>query len=432
MFTLRAPRRLLAGLAGAIAVALTSAAPAQFGQAAGFGDMMSPYFLRRDLQIFAEGLELDDGQAVILESLYWDYEDEHEAGKNRMLDRLQSMRDDMKEMEREQILEMVFAPFEERSVEWENLRTTFLENVRAILSPEQSARWEEFRRQLRREKELPKGRLSGESINLFHVLKIMDLEPTVLGVVQPSLEAYDVALDEALLRRERLMHESRLAMMHSIRDDQPEAAVSIYMKQIQARIALRNTNDEYREILIAQLPYEVAPEFKQEVLQRAYPRVYRPTAAQRLFAEAKKMEGLSPDLLQAIVDLEAAYVAELDTVNTKLVNLVREFEPTEAEYRAHSFAARSGDARDPRPKDPSRAEFKNRDELGRRYANQLRDLLTPDEFVKLKGSRRFLRRMQQEKQDAAEAANRLGSASPGKRAKKRRGGDGEGPPTGGR
>ncbi|MCP3905951.1 MAG: hypothetical protein GY715_20185 [Planctomycetes bacterium] len=434
MRSLTASRRLLVGLAGAAAVALTAAAGAQFGQAAGFGDMMTPYFLRRDLQIFAEGLELDDGQAVILESLYWDYEDEHESGKTRMLDRLQSMRDQMQDMERTEILELVFSPFEERSVEWELMRTTFLENVRAILSTEQSERWEEFRRKLRREKELPKGRLSGESINLFHVLHALDLDRTIIQVVQPVLDDYDLALDDAIHRRERLMHESRLAMMHSIRDDQPDAAVSIYLKQIRARIGLRNTNDEYREILVAQLPYEVGPEFEREVLQRAYPRVYRPTAAQRLFAEARKLEGLSPEMLQAIVDLETAYTAELGTVNARLLNLVRDFEPEEAQYRANSFAARSGDARPPRPQDPSRAEFKNRDELGRRYADQLRNLLTPDEFAKLNGSRRFLRRMRQERGDASEALNHAGSSTPGRKSKKRsRGGDGTGgPTTGGR
>ena len=83
---------------------LATPASAQFGEAAGFGEMMSPYFLRRDLEIFAEGLELDEGQAVIVEQIYYDYEDEHETGKARMLERLSSMREDLEGLDAGSVL----------------------------------------------------------------------------------------------------------------------------------------------------------------------------------------------------------------------------------------------------------------------------------------------------------------------------------------
>ncbi|MBT8483989.1 MAG: hypothetical protein HKO59_00205 [Phycisphaerales bacterium] len=406
--------RPLCLLALTAAAALTGAAPAQFGEAAGFGEMMSPYFLRRDLQIFQEGLELDEGQAVIVESLFWDYEDDHESGKVRMLERLSEMRENIDQLDRDRILQMVFQPFEQRSQEWDQMREQFLSNVRAILSSDQEQRWPDFRRDLRRRKELPKGRFSGENLNLFEIVREMELDPRTRRMIDEPLNTYGITLDEALVRRERLLHDSRLAIMHSIRDENPGQALDIYEQQITARMAIRRVNDDYTEVIAAGLPEDLAATFREKALAKAYPRVYRPTAAHRLFTEALKLPDLTTESRQAVMDLERSFLGEVAGLNARLVVLLRDYEPEENRYRAQSFATRAGGIKPEKPKDPTRAVFKERDQLGRRYIELLRDLLTPEQFDSLAGSQRFNRRggardpLEQKRQFMERQGNKFG------------------------
>jgi hypothetical protein len=118
--------------------------------------------------------------------------------------------------------------------------------------------------------------------------------------------------------------------------------------------------------------------------------VYRPTAAQRVFEAALEIQGLDPPTLKAINDLFQEYLTRLDDINRRILRLVREYEPKEQEYRAAVFALRGTGERPDRPVDPTRAEFRERDDLGREYIERLKALLTDEQFRGLPGINRFL------------------------------------------
>jgi hypothetical protein len=423
-------RGWMAAVALAVAMGLTGAAPAQFGEAAGFSQMMAPYFLRRDLQLFVDSLDLDDGQAVIVESLYWDYEDANEESKQRMIQSLRDMREELETLDRDRILQLVMAPFEDRMEEWDDLNDQFLESVRAVLNAEQLERWPAFMRELHREKELPNGQFSGERLNLFHILRQLDIEERVMTAVSPVMEQYAVALDQALQRRLRLVAESREIMMNSMRDNRSNEALRTYEQIIESRLDVRNVNDQFIETIAEALPAEYGAKFRQEALERAYPRVFRPTQAQRIFKAASEIEGLSEEVVEAIRTLEQAFLNELDLMNMKLVGLVHEQEPADEYHRAQVFASRGSGERPKRPENELRAGFREREELERRYIKQLQSLLTPEQFRSLPGARRFLQqtermsrphealgaatspKMQKESEREKRQRQRLGASAP--------------------
>ncbi|MDY7108389.1 MAG: hypothetical protein SYC29_07100 [Planctomycetota bacterium] len=383
-------RRGLFALTAAGAIGLTGTASGQFGEAAGFGEVMGPYYFKRDLVHFIDGLNLDDSQTVILESLYWDYTDAQEASKQEMIERLQNMREQFETLDRDRIMQIIFTPFEDRCAEWEALNEQFVQSVQSILNSTQLQRWPQFRQKLRREKQLPRGRLTGERLDLFHILEEIDLDEPTRVLIEPTLRQYANSLDEALTRRQDLFRESRLLMMHSIRDEEPEAALKIYQDQVDARVRVRNVNDEYTEAIATALPDEAGATFLETARERAYPRVFRTTAAQRVFEAALELSGLDPATLKAIDDLFREYLTRLDAINERILRLTREYEPKEQEYRAAVFALRGTGQRPDRPVDPTRAEFRKRDDLGREYIERLRALLTDEQFRGLPGINRFL------------------------------------------
>lgn len=370
---------------------IAAPATAQFGQAAGFGEVMSPYFLRRDLNTFVEKLQLDQGQGLVVENLFFDYEDAHNASKARMLESIGAMREQLQNLERDQMLRLVFAPFEEKAEEWDRQRTEFLENVKLILNDRQQEMWPTFLRELRREKEILKGDLSGESVDLVSLARL-HLPAPAQKAIAASLEDYAIDLDIALVEREKRFAEARLAMMHSIRDDDPDTALALYSKQVEARVEVRNANDRWIEIITSILAPEDAAVFRTEAFLRGYPRIFRPTAAQRIFTEAKELETISEETLAAIIDLETAFLTELAVINEDLVRQIRDYEPEDARYRAERFAARERGIVKPSPTDPTRESFAKRTAIDHRYMELLQSLLTKSEFASLPGASRFIKR----------------------------------------
>jgi hypothetical protein len=372
-------------------LALTAPAHGQFGEAAGISEAMQPEYFRRDIKTLNDGLKLDSTQRVIVEALFGDYESEFQAGLERMKKRFENMREELQVGDQRRILAKVFAPFKDWTVEKGHLGEQFMQSVKVVLTDEQLALWPSVERRLYREKKLarPNG-LSGESLNLFYVIRDMHLDERTQLQIQPVMEAYDVALDQALHRREDPATSVQNDMLDAMADQDSQKRMNAVDRFIQLKIGVRSVNDEYIERIAAALPDEIGRQFRQQALERGYPRVYREHAVQRMFKQAKEIEGLPSDVLRAIVDLEAAFLGELASTNQELLNAVRQYEPLLERYRAEDFDRRtSGQPTEPR-NDPTNAMFAQRDEMCRKYAKRLQGLLTPDQFAMIPGGFRWV------------------------------------------
>ena len=71
------------------------------------------------------------------------------------------------------------------------------------------------------------------------------------------------------------------------------------------------------------------------------------------------------------------------------MSIIRSYEPAELQNKVEMAAARIvGGSRD-RLTDPTRQEFQKRRELGQQYVEQLKAILTPEQFAVLPGAGRF-------------------------------------------
>jgi hypothetical protein len=166
--------------------------------------------------------------------------------------------------------------------------------------------------------------------------------------------------------------------------------MEIMQKQIELFVAVRNVNDQYIERIAEVMPVDLAATFRQKALERGYPRIYRDHGVQRLFKEAKKVEGLAPEVLTSIEQIEAAFLAELAVVNDQVRNSLRKSEPEQTAGRAGDFARRMRGENVEHKPDPTRELFLKRDDMCRGYAKQLQTAMTPDEYAKLPGAMRWI------------------------------------------
>jgi len=373
---------------------LVDAAVAQFGQAAQIGRVMAPYYLRRDVPFFVDRLELDDGQASIVESLYYDYEDAHLASQERMKQRFEGISEQAAELQardggEDELFEVVLSPFVEQAEEWHRQRLEFLENVRAILGEPQQELWDGFMRALRREKELPAGSLMGEKVDLLVVVRLVDMPPTVRTTIEPLLREYELELDAALVSREQVDLRNQASLMRAMASPDEEA-LRMLRQRIDASVEVRDVNVTYASLIRDGLPLEHARRFVDLYRAEAFPSLARETAADRIFAAAMELESISEETRTAIEALYDAYRTEVEPLEQRMIAIQLESEPEIERAKAEQFVPRRN-APTPFNLEINEAR-RERTDLDRRFMQDLQALLTRQQFLSLPGASRFAER----------------------------------------
>jgi len=388
-------RRWLALAATAVVVGMTGAASAQFGEAAGFANMMRQDYLRRDLQLISQGLDLDEGQRVIVESFYEDYTDNFNEAVENMRERFRNMRGELQTQDREQVMRVVFEPLKELQAEKQRLHDAFESNIKLILNDRQLDQWQAFKKMMLREKQLPQGKFDGENVNLLHVVRDLNLAKPEKEAIQDVLDQYEQQLHQALQQRKQMFEDRqrRGKVIAAMQGESPQEGLKIIKEQIAARKSVRNVNLQYIDVIAEAMPTStLAEQFREDARARAFPRVYHKLSEERIFDAALQLEDLDTETRDAVVDLANAMNADLESVRTELEQQIKTYEPASEINQAERYIARLTDDNTVEPMDnPVQPLIREMHQSAREYALQLRDLLTPEVFDQLPGASRIAR-----------------------------------------
>ncbi len=385
----------LLGVAATLALAPAAPAPAQFGLEGGYQDAFRPAFGSRDVQMAVDALKLDEGQRFILETLFEDYNSDFQAGVDGFRQSIADLQNQLpagagpEGVDVNLVMRVVFGSMEKWRLDSRVLADQFLVDIRDLLNDEQLAMWPSFDRRLFRTRHLSNGRLGGENIDLLSMVDDMDLEPSVRGPIQSILDEYEVRLDEALRKREGYVQEAQPRLIEAVQDPNSKIPVDIAERQAALRVAVRDVNEQYAAAIAAGLPPETGATMLQTFRERMHPKIFRKTEVQQLFEAARKIEELSDETRTAIVALEGQYLVELAGFNERLLQSVHEFQPREFVQKALDAQQRLQGGTPQRPEDPLRDELAKRREMGTKYVEQLKALLTPEQFAALPGARRW-------------------------------------------
>jgi len=373
----------------------TNTAHSQFEYMA---EAMQPEYMARDLVVFAEGLNLDDTQEVIVEAMFESYEDDFQAGWDATQDRLDTVADDLKKnpaVTIEANLEPILNALSDWLVNKRHLDDGLLENVQVILVADQRLLWAAFAERLYREKHVSKGRLSGESVDLFQVVRDAKLSPVSEALISGQLEEYATAIDVAMRNRDAILRGNPKKLFDNILSGN-QRSPNLVDNSIRARVEVRDLNDRYIEIISGNLSGNDSEDFRLRALKRGYTRIYRRTPAERILRQAAENETYSEGVRAQILQLEMSYLQELESINFDILIKTRQYEPEMHRNRELAGQIRRSGGTPQKLDDPTRKIYKKREELGERYIEMLRSLLSPEEFIELDGSRRWIPREEQD------------------------------------
>lgn len=385
-------RSLLVGAVLLVAPSwVAPAANAQFGGQAGFAEAFRPDFLARDMNLFVETLQVEDWQRPILETLLEDYQVSFNAGVDQVRQKMADLKDVVAGASPDRVMSMIMGPIDQWTREKAVLRDKFLEDVKSQLSPAQQENWPRFERALRREKHLDQGELSGESVNLLLVLRETQLSPQAFSAIRPTVDDYEMRLDEALQTRQSQIASVQEDVKNAMSANDFDAGLRAMSMIMASRVMVRQAQDAGIESIAAALSdageEAAAAEFKASALQRGYAKVYRDDPILPLFAQALEITDLTPDQRGALVALQGSYLQEVDAVNLRFVEVLRVEEPREPERRIAMMKARQ--ANQPvtvsRESEAIAAIRSEREDLYQRTREAIFAILNPEQQAQLPG-----------------------------------------------
>ena len=326
---LRATRSHLVAAVLAVGVcgACVPAVHAQFGGRGGMASLFMPDYLPRDLPVFVDSLQLEEWQRPILEALLEDYMTNFKTAEDGVRNRMAQLKDIAAGTDPSKVIQLVTKPLTDWAAEKIALRAEFLENVRSQLGESQFELWPRFERTMRREKALPNGELSGETLNLFLIMRELDASPSAADSARLALDEYELSLDAALAARENLLESMMSAQFKAMDTGDSEGGVAASEAIMVRRVAVRDAQDKAIVAIRDALGAEFGPLFEKNALQRAFPQVYRPDPVTPVLDAVASLPDLTDDQKTSLNALRDQFNIEWPALQTRMADGYRMSEP---------------------------------------------------------------------------------------------------------
>ena len=257
------------------------------------------------------------------------------------------------------------------------LREEFVADLTTVLSPDQTERMDAAMRLVNRRNALPRGVYGGESLDVNQLLRdapVTSIDPATLETL---LADYATAIDEALVARDTHLLDSEIDRFQAFYADDQDRVSALMLADAAKHVAVRDVNDQFVEALTSALANdEEAVALLLAADERAFPRVFRPTHAQRLFREVLKEAELEDEMRTEVEALRDLHAAELSPLNDAIVTAIRVDEPTQTRRMVEMAAAmrEGGFGGLPEPS-PVALAFGERSQFDASYVQKLESLV---------------------------------------------------------
>ncbi len=382
-----------------ILVALTLLPQPVMGQSMSIGvytpaQAFHPEFDRTDIAIIARLLTLGEPEREALNAL-------HEGYVGALKNRAETIGEDLQDrIERSQAMgdPALARPTDDEVVKWESeaarLKQGFLDDLKSMMTREQTDRWPLAEREMRRFKQIGDGRMYGESIDLARVVERSFQEAWNNPQVIEILATYAAQVDGALKRREAATTPDLRQRFEELATTDRAAAEAIFESARAARIAIRDLNLRTAELLAGEMGEPEGTRLRRQVFGDSFPHLVRPSRSENCIRAIASLDSLTAQqatdvklIVEQYDQRRWALLAEMAAVlrERQSTRLPAELDPagsqatvaTTADGEKISFWSSSRIK--PRNDDPMTALNERRYQLDRETRQRLEAMLTPEQ-----------------------------------------------------
>lgn len=374
-------------------LAVASPARAQFGAGgaslgglAGMGQVG-----RSELKRYGVLLKLDEAQAAAAEELRAGYvqasQDLSKDFQAKMEQAQERMQDggDMRGMGKE-----MGAAGREFGQKTKALEKVFFDDLRALLTPDQDARWPRVERARRRSTGMRFSLIAGQSVDLLDVVSDIGAGDEPSPDLADALTRYELDIDKSILvmqkwqeDQEKQQQEMEDAFDPARWQEMMKKAQEVLKDMSQMARGMRDVNRQYARAIGPLLPANQQAKFEDEFKRRSFPRVYREPWIVKAIGTARKFDDLNADQRRTLTEIEESYVREAAGLNTRWATAIDERDEKTGGQFGAMMAGFSGGGDDGGVAQAVTDARKARRDLDARYKEKLNMLLGEDQRTRL-------------------------------------------------
>lgn len=321
------------------------------------------------------GMTKEQNEAVAL--LHEGYMAEVRAAQDEVRSQMEAARDAFRESGDPTEFQKVRASAMEARTKRRQMDQTFLNDVKALLTEEQAAKWPKVEMAMRRDQSLRRGLMSGERVNLFQLVDDLKLGEDARKPIDELLGQYEVDLDRELIKR-NAVSDKAIEQMDQLRED-PAKAQAMLEEGRTAGTRVRDVNRRYARQISEALPAEMKAGFDAAFQRESFPSVYRESSVTRGVTAAMGFEDLTEEQRGKIQALNEKYAREAAAVNERLAKAQEENEMTMTADRMFQRGPGGGGEEE----SPLQTLRQERRDLDRKANEALREILTETQREKL-------------------------------------------------
>lgn len=324
------------------------------------------------------GLTKDQSEAAAM--LHEGYQAQVRELQDQMRSKMEAARDAFRESGDPSEFQAMREEMTKVRAERKQLDASFMNDVKALLTDAQVAKWPKAEMALRRDQLLRRGMLSGERVDLFRLVDDLKLSEDSRKPIDELLGQYEMDLDRELVKRDAFT-EKAIGQMDQLRED-PARAQAMLEEGRAAGVKVRDVNRRYARQVSDMLPEESKAAFDTAFQRESFPNVYRESSVTRGVNAAMGFEDLTEEQRGRIQDLSARYAREAAAMNERLAKAEEENEMTMTADRMMGGGRRFGGGGNEEETPLQRARQDRRD-LDRKTNEALREILTESQREKL-------------------------------------------------
>ena len=221
------------------------------------------------------------------------------------------------------------ATIEELTTTRSRLRAEFESRILGCLTETQARRWPDCFREITRERLLPRGNLSGESVDILRI--VQDLRPATGApdiAPLPILDDYADQLHRALRERERSRESSLPKLLEAMADRDVQDVRRIIRSRMESRRRVRDLNLQFAKAVESVLEdSDDRIRISESILIAAFPGIRGDHQGTPDFGTALSIDELAPEVRQLVIDLRERYRDARSRWELDVVSQVSQFEP---------------------------------------------------------------------------------------------------------
>ena len=378
----RLSRRLVCIAVSLGAIMAARAAHAQDNIAEGAGPLAQPVSAK-SLERIGAALKLDGDQKALVRTLYSGYRVALKQASDQGDKELKSIFEKAQEGDagpglggKERV--RIIKAFVEQA---KKLEHSFMDDVKAILTPDQVARFDRAEHARRRETGYRFSFVSGEGVDVLQILSDLKIDRDASPELREAADQYEVEADRLMIAKAKMLDEV-FEQMEKIEGGEPDPKLIEKMLTdfFGTGTKLRDMNRAHARKIAPLVPADKQVAFEREIKELSFPRVYAESPAIKTIKAAQDIPGLSAGQKSELASVLESYSREAEGANSRWAAAI---EDKQSKIPGHFMEMMMAGEEGEKADDPLKQARDARKALDDRIVARVQQVLKADQREKL-------------------------------------------------